>query len=175
VRATRIWACLARHFDHVLIIPAGVYEPGSDICWTFFLSANHSIPSFRASRNKISCCAEVATLKSSWRAFILLSVDHHSCFLPPTPVSSSCLFHKAFHLFHYASVHSLAFWSKRVPGVCSMYPQTPSGFAGQMPYGQATPGRQGGELDEYYEALPPQWSCVETVGQSSVTSVRCFS
>ncbi|KAF4218545.1 hypothetical protein CNMCM8980_009008 [Aspergillus fumigatiaffinis] len=43
-----------------------------------------------------------------------------------------------------------------------MYPQTPSGFAGQMPYGQATPGRQGGELDEYYEALPPQWSCVET-------------
>jgi hypothetical protein len=99
VRATRIWACLARHFDHVLIIPAGVYEPGSDICWTFFLSANHSIPSFRTSRNKISCCAEVATLKSSWRAFILLSVDHHSCFLPPTPVSSSCLFHQAFHLF----------------------------------------------------------------------------
>ncbi|GIJ82829.1 hypothetical protein Asppvi_001344 [Aspergillus pseudoviridinutans] len=31
-----------------------------------------------------------------------------------------------------------------------------------MPYGQATPGRQGDELDEYYEALPPQWSGVET-------------
>ncbi|RHZ68116.1 uncharacterized protein CDV56_106063 [Aspergillus thermomutatus] len=42
-----------------------------------------------------------------------------------------------------------------------MYPQTPSGFGGQMPYGQATPGHGDG-LDEYYEALPPQWSGVET-------------
>lgn len=48
---------------------------------------------------KISCCAEVTTLKSSWRAFILLSVVHPFCFLPPTPVLSSCLFHQAFHLF----------------------------------------------------------------------------
>jgi hypothetical protein len=55
-----------------------------------------------------------------------------------------------------------------------MYRQTPSGFAGHMPYGQVTPGHGDG-LDEYYEALHPQWSGVETVGQSFRVPVLRFS
>ena len=141
----------------------------------FFSSANHSIPSFRTSRNKnqLLCRSDYSEvvlagiyITFSRPSLLLLAAD--TCFvllLVSSSVSS----------FHHTSVHWLSLWSKRVSRVCSMYPQTPSGFAGQMPYGQATPGRQGDDLDEYYEPLPPQWSCVETVGQPSVTSVRCFS
>ncbi|EAL87394.1 conserved hypothetical protein [Aspergillus fumigatus A1163] len=125
----------------------------------FFSSANHSIPSFRTSRNKnqLLCRSDYSEvvlagfyITFSRPSLLLLAAD--TCFvllLVSSSVSS----------FHHTSVHWLSLWSKRVSRVCSMYPQTPSGFAGQMPYGQATPGRQGDDLDEYYEPLPPQWSC----------------
>ncbi|EAW11489.1 uncharacterized protein ACLA_091870 [Aspergillus clavatus NRRL 1] len=48
-----------------------------------------------------------------------------------------------------------------------MYPQTPSEYAGQMQYGQVTPGAGDG-IDEYYENLPPQWTGVETSPYAAV-------